>query len=77
VFDAPWPKFDESLAAEERIELVIQVNGKTRARVSLSAGASQDDALSAAMADQTIKRFVTETPKKVIFVPGRLLNLVV
>jgi len=77
VLDSPWPKFEASLAAEDRIELVIQVNGKTRARVSIAPGASQEQALAAALADPTVKRFVTNTPKKVVFVPGRLLNLVV
>jgi leucyl-tRNA synthetase len=77
IFDTQWPRFDETLAAEERIDLVIQVNGKTRARVSVAPGATEEQALAAAMADHTVKRFVTNTPKKVVFVPGRLLNLVV
>jgi leucyl-tRNA synthetase len=76
VFDAGWPKADASLAAEDRIELVVQVNGKTRSRVSLGRDATQEDALAAALADATVQRFATGTPKKVVFVPGRLLNLV-
>jgi leucyl-tRNA synthetase len=77
VFDAGWPVFDESLAADELITIAVQVNGKTRGTIQLAPGSAQDVAMAAAMADQTIAKFVTAAPKKVIFVPGRLLNLVV
>ena len=77
IFDAGWPVFDEALAAEELITIAVQVNGKTRGTIQLVPGAGQDAALAAAMADQTIAKFVTGAPKKVIFVPGRLLNVVI
>jgi leucyl-tRNA synthetase len=77
VFDAGWPVFDESLAADESITIAVQVNGKTRGTIQVAPGSAQDVAMSAAMADQTIAKFVTAAPKKVIFVPGRLLNIVV
>jgi leucyl-tRNA synthetase len=77
VFDAGWPVFDEALAAEEMITIAVQVNGKTRGTIQVAPGSAQDVAMSAAMADQTIAKFVTAAPKKVIFVPGRLLNIVV
>ncbi|MGH7619634.1 MAG: leucine--tRNA ligase [Gemmatimonadaceae bacterium] len=77
IFDAGWPAFDEALAAEEMITIAVQVNGKTRGTVQLAPGAAQDAAIAAAMVDQTIAKFVTGAPKKVIFVPGRLLNIVV
>ncbi len=76
VFNSRWPKFDEALAAEEKIDLVIQVNGKTRGKVSVARDIEQDAAVAAAMADATIAKFVTGEPKKIIFVPGRLLNIV-
>jgi len=77
VFDAGWPAFDASLAAEDEIELVVQVNGKLRGRVRVAKEVTQDDALAAALRDANIAKFVTGEPKKVIFVRGRLLNLVV
>jgi leucyl-tRNA synthetase len=77
VFDAGWPVFDASLAAEDEIELVVQVNGKLRGRIRVSKEITQADALAAARRDDNIAKFVTGEPKKVIFVPGRLLNLVV
>ena len=77
VFDAGWPAFDPALAAEDSIELVVQVNGKVRAKIVVPANIDQDAAVAAAMADPTVSKFAAGTPKKIIFVPGRLLNIVV
>jgi leucyl-tRNA synthetase len=77
VFDAGWPTFDEALAADEMITVAVQVNGKTRGTIQVAPGSNQEAALSAAMSDLQIAKFVTAAPKKVIFVPGRLLNIVV
>ena len=77
VLDAGWPAFDAALAAEESITLAVQVNGKTRGTVQLAPQATQQDALAAAMAEPSIAKFVTGEPRKIIFVPGRLLNVVV
>ena len=77
VFDGGWPAYDESRLAGDTWDCVVQVQGKTRGKVTLASGASQDDAVRAAMAEPSIAKFVTGTPKKVVFVPGRLLNLVV
>jgi leucyl-tRNA synthetase len=77
IFDSGWPKFDASLAAEDSITLAVQVNGKTRGTIQVAKTIAQDGAMAAAMADPGIAKFVTGAPKKVIFVPGRLLNLVV
>jgi len=77
VFDAGWPRYDAALAAEDEIELVVQVNGKLRGKVRVPRETTQDDAWAAALADAGVAKFVTGTPKKVVFVPGRLLNIVV
>jgi leucyl-tRNA synthetase len=77
VFDAGWPAFDEALVAEEMTTIAVQVNGKTRGTIQVPPGTGQEGALEAAMADPAIAKFVVAAPKKVIFVPGRLLNLVV
>jgi leucyl-tRNA synthetase len=77
VFDAGWPTFDAALATEDTIELVVQVNGKVRGKISASRDITQEDALATAHADAAVAKFITGTPKKVIFVPGRLLNIVV
>jgi leucyl-tRNA synthetase len=76
VFDSAWPSFDPSLATEDNIELVVQVNGKVRTRIIVARDIAEEAALAAALADSTVARFVTGVPKKIIFVPGRLLNIV-
>ncbi|HEX5580928.1 MAG TPA: leucine--tRNA ligase [Gemmatimonadaceae bacterium] len=77
VFDSGWPAFDPALAAEDEIELAVQVNGKLRGTVRVPVAVTKDDALARALAEPGIVKFVTGEPKKVIFVPGRLLNVVV
>jgi leucyl-tRNA synthetase len=77
VFDAGWPAYDEALARDDAFELVVQVNGKTRGKVSVARDVTQDAAVAAAQADAGIAKFLTGPAKKVIFVPGRLLNIVV
>jgi leucyl-tRNA synthetase len=76
VFDARWPAYDPALAAEETVTLAVQVNGKTRGTIQVAPDATQDSAFVAAMAEPTIAKFVTGEPKKIIFVPRRLLNIV-
>jgi leucyl-tRNA synthetase len=77
VFEGRWPEFDAALAAEDEIDLAVQVNGKLRGTVRVAKAVSEADALAAAMREAGIAKFVTAPPRKVIFVPGRLLNLVV
>jgi leucyl-tRNA synthetase len=77
VFDGGWPVYDPELAREQTIELAVQVNGKMRGTVRVAPDVTKEDALQAALGAPAIARFVTGEPKKVIFVPGRLLNVVV
>src|SRR5688572_13893412 len=77
VFDAGWPEFDAALAAEDSIELVVQVNGRVRSKIRVARDIDQTAAVEAAMSDATVARFASGPPKKIIFVPGRLLNIVV
>jgi leucyl-tRNA synthetase len=77
IFDAGWPAFDAALAAEDLVTIAVQVSGKMRGTIQVPSGSAQDVAVSAAMADANIAKLVVGTPKKIVFVPGRLLNLVV
>jgi leucyl-tRNA synthetase len=77
VFDSGWPSFDPAIAAEDLMTIAVQVNGKTRGTVQIPVGSGQDAAQAAALDDPAIAKFVASTPKKIIFVPGRLLNIVV
>jgi len=76
VFDSGWPGYDPALAAEETIELAVQVNGKLRGTLQVPPSIAQEAALALALAEPGVAKFVSGTPRKVIFVPGRLLNIV-
>ena len=72
-----WPEFDPDVAAEDLITLVVQVNGKLRDRITVPADISEAEAESLALASETIQRFTKgQTPRKVIVVKGRLVNIV-
>ena len=78
VLRAPWPKFDEALAREDEIEIPVQVNGKLRAVVKVSAGADQDAIREAIMNDPKVQAAIAgKEIVKVIVVPGKLVNIVV
>ena len=72
-----WPEADPSLLVEDQIELVVQVKGKVRGRVLVPADADQDAVYNLAIAEENVLRHMGEAPpRKIIFVPGRLLNIV-
>jgi leucyl-tRNA synthetase len=74
----PWPKFDEALVKDDVIEIGVQINGKARASISIPADADEATAKGIALEDAKIKDHVAgKTIKKVIFVKGRILNLIV
>jgi len=73
----PFPKAEDRYLVEDSVEYPIQVNGKVRARVVVSASAGQDEVKAAALAEEKIAELVGDgTPRKVIVVPGRLVNIV-
>jgi leucyl-tRNA synthetase len=73
-----WPQVDESALVQERLELVVQVNGKLRGHIEVDADVDQETAQAAALANENVLRFVEDkTIRKVILVPGKLLNIVV
>jgi leucyl-tRNA synthetase len=77
VFDAGWPVFDPALLVSDTVTVAVQVNGKTRGTVVVAKTATQQDVLQAAMAEANVTKFVLTEPKKVIYVAGRLLSIVV
>ena len=77
VVDAGWPEADESLMKQDSIELVVQVNGKLRSRIQADAEADRDQLETLAMADENVQRFIEDkTVRKVVVVPGKLVNVV-
>ena len=78
IIDQPWPQFDESALQQSTIEMVVQVNGKVRARLAVDANADKDSVEKIALADENVQRFIEDkTVRKVIVVPGKLINIVV
>ncbi|SOE55355.1 leucyl-tRNA synthetase [Burkholderia sp. D7] len=78
LLDAAWPKVDEAALEQAEIELVLQVNGKMRGSLTVAKDASREDIEKAAVAHEMFEKFSEgRTPKKVVVVPGRLVNVVV
>jgi leucyl-tRNA synthetase len=78
LLDAPWPQVDEAALKQDEIELVLQVNGKTRGAITVAATADKAAIEAAAVASPDFVKFSEgKPPKKVIVVPGRLVNVVV
>ena len=78
LLDAPWPEVDASALQQDEIELMLQINGKLRGSVTVPAGADKAAIEVAALATEAFIRQAAGAPaKKVIVVPGRLVNIVV
>ena len=76
--DQPWPVADASALVRDSVTLAVQVNGKLRGKVEAPAGASREDCERLALADPTVARFLEgQTVKKLIVVPGKIVNIVV
>ncbi len=72
-----WPTYDESLTIGATITIVVQVNGKLRGELVVSRDISKEDVLSQAKALENVQKYLTSTPKKEIYVPGKLVSFVV
>jgi leucyl-tRNA synthetase len=78
VFSASWPTYQDELTREEELELVVQINGKVRQRIPVASGLSENAARDRVLVDETVQRFVDgKEIRKIIYVPDRLINLVV
>ena len=78
VIDADWPQVDNDALKQDKIELMIQVNGKLRSKLMVDVNAQQADIEPLALADENVQRYIDgKTIRKVILVPGRLINIVV
>ena len=74
---ATWPKYDEKYLVADTITMAVQINGKVRGTISLSQEADEQEAMATAKADEKINNWITGAPKKVIYVKGKILNIVV
>ena len=77
ILSAAWPVVDEAALARDEIDIVVQVNGKVRAKIAVSADAGKDDIQEIALAHENVQRFTEGTTiRKIIVVPGKLVNVV-
>lgn len=78
VVNTPWPKVDETALVTAQVTYVVQVNGKVRARIEVPAAANQEQVEACALTTENVQRFITGlTVKRIIVVPGKLVNIVV
>jgi leucyl-tRNA synthetase len=78
LIDEPWPAVDPEALQSATVEMVVQVNGKLRGRIVVPADAADNDVRSAALADANVQKFIgAGAIRKVIVVPGKLVNVVV
>ncbi|MBK7403275.1 MAG: class I tRNA ligase family protein [Phycisphaerales bacterium] len=74
---APWPAFDEAMLRDDEVEIAVQIAGKVRAKLTVPSDADADRIIEIALADTDIRRLIEgKTVRKVIAVPGRLVNIV-
>ena len=77
IIDAQWPQVDESALVQDSLTLVIQVNGKLRGQLEVPASASREDVEATARSNENVLRFTEGLSiRKVIVVPGKLVNIV-
>jgi len=76
LLDAPWPQVDDAALEQSHIELMVQVNGKLRGKITVAKGADKASIEAAALGEDNVKKFIEGAPKKIIIVPGKLVNVV-
>jgi leucyl-tRNA synthetase len=78
IYEKPWPKYNKKLIKEEKITLVIQINGKVRDKIEVETSISEEGVKKLTLEREKVKRWIEgKRIKKVIFVPGKIINLVV
>ncbi|HLN19004.1 MAG TPA: class I tRNA ligase family protein, partial [Patescibacteria group bacterium] len=78
IFKEKWPRYDPKLINDEEIDLVIQINGKVRDKMKVSADISEEEAKKLALESEKVKNFVGDREiKKIIYIKGRLINIVI
>jgi leucyl-tRNA synthetase len=77
LLDAPWPQVDPAALEQAEIDLMIQVNGKLRGSITVAKDADKASIEAAALANEQVQKYLEGTPKKIIVVPGKLVNIVI
>jgi leucyl-tRNA synthetase len=76
--ETAWPEYDRAAVVEEELQVVVQVNGKLRSKITVAPGTDDETVKSCALADEKVQPFIADKQvRKVICVPGKLVNIVV
>lgn len=71
-----WPTFDPKLVVEDTVTMAVQFNGKVKGTITITPGASQDEVITAVKNDNKLQKQWTNEPKKIIYVPGKIINII-
>jgi leucyl-tRNA synthetase len=78
VSNRPWPVYSEALARSEKIQIVVQINGKVRSKIIMEAGVTEDEVRDAVLSDQKVREYVSDKEiRKWVYVPHKLVSIVV
>lgn len=77
ILDADWPQVDAAALEQSEIDMMVQVNGKLRGSITIARDADKAAIEAQALANESVRKFLTGAPKKIIVVPGKLINIVV
>ena len=77
ISNSPWPKVDLKYLNEDHITLPIQINGKRRGEIKISKSLKSEEVESLALNHKNIVKFLSQTPKKVIYIPNKIINIVI
>lgn len=78
IHNYPWPTFDESLLKTDTMKIMVQVNGKLRSEILVASDASEESVKTTALNDEKVKTYIKDkAPKRVIYVKGRIINIVI
>ncbi|KAF2957981.1 leucine--tRNA ligase [Thermotoga sp. Ku-13t] len=77
IMEEPWPEYDPEALKVEEVEIAVQVNGKLRDRIKIPIDATKEEVLRIALESEKVKKFVNNSPKDAVYVPKRLLNIIV
>jgi len=74
---APWPSYEEKYLTQKETTIALQINGKTRGSINVSAGSDQETVLGAIQKDEKLSKYLKDKPKRVVFVADKIINLII
>jgi len=76
VHNQEWPQYKKEFVIDDYLSIVVQINGKTKGQISIENGTTQEGVERILFLDEGLRKWIVGKPKKIIYVPNRLINLV-